>query len=222
MKTLIGLSLAIVVVASGCFGGRARAIYTAQDETPPSEPQRWSFDIEPADAIMLVGTVFSGTWEVRAEVDAPSLPNVLCQTGKAPFPALSLGGAVFGDVILTTRFKPIGGREDQAAGLIFRVQDQDNYYILRANVLENNVNFYKYASGTRSSLKEASAPVKAGQWQELRADVMGNRFRGFVNGQQVVEATDSSYQAGQVGLWTKADSVTCFDDVEARLPESAE
>jgi len=176
------------------------------------------FDAAPSDATSTFGTVFSGTWEVRAEADAPSPPNALCQTGTATFPAVSLGDAVFGDVVATTRFKPISGREDRAAGLIFRVQDQDNYYILRANALENNVNFYKYAGGSRSTLKEGKSQVVAGQWQELRVEAIGNHLRGFLNDQQVVEVSDDTYQAGQIGLWTKADSVTCFDDVNAQIP----
>ena len=93
------------------------------------------------------------------------------------------------------------------------VQDKDNYYILRANALEANVNLYKYAGGQRSGIKDGGAKVVAGQWQELRLEIVGDRLRGSLNGQLVVEATDSTYKAGRVGLWTKADSVTCFDDV---------
>ncbi|MDP9251511.1 MAG: DUF1080 domain-containing protein, partial [Chloroflexota bacterium] len=86
-------------------------------------------------------------------------------------------------------------------------------YILRANALEGNVNLYKYAGGQRSGIKDGGAKVTAGQWQELRLQISGDRLRGFLNGQLVVEATDGTYKAGRVGLWTKADSVTCFDDV---------
>ena len=113
-----------------------------------------------------------------------------------------------------TRFKPISGRVDQAAGIIFRVQDKDNYYILRANALEDNVNLYIYAIDKRSSLKGSSVKVASNVWQELRVEATGNHFRGFRNGQLVVEAADESYAAGRVGLWTKADSVTCFDNVQ--------
>lgn len=218
MRQILSFCAALIVLLAGCSSAQAAVRYQIGDGSPPADPLQWAFDSEPTDAISMVGPIFSGTWDVRGETDTPSPPNALCQTGMATFPALSLGDSVFGDVIVTTRFKPISGREDQAAGLLFRIQDQDNYYILRANALENNVNFYKYAGGRRSSLKEAKAQVLPGQWQELRVEAVGNRFRGFLNGQQVVEVTDDTYQAGQVGLWTKADSVTCFDDVEARLP----
>jgi hypothetical protein len=157
--------------------------------------------------------VFSGDWTVRAEPDAPTPPNVLCQTATAKFPALALSDKVYTDVIMSVRFKPISGREDQAAGILFRVQDKDNYYILRANALEDNVNLFIYASGKRSQIKESSVKVPSGRWQELRVDVAGNHFRGFLNDQLVIEANDDSYSAGRVGLWTKADSVTYFDNV---------
>jgi hypothetical protein len=217
MKQLRSLGAALLLLASGCVSAQAATKYQVGDATS-SQPLTWTFDSEPTDAIAIVGTVFSGTWEVRAEADAPSPPNALCQTGTAEFPALSLGDWVLSDVVVTTQFKPIAGRQDQAAGLLFRIQDKDNYYILRANALENNVNFYKYAGGRRSSLKEGKAQVPSGQWQQLRVEATGNRFRGFLNDQQVVEVTDDTYQAGQVGLWTKADSLTCFDDVQARTP----
>src|SRR5262249_20400237 len=174
----------------------------------------WSFDNDPVSGLPEGAEVYSGNWAVRAEADAPSQPNALCQTGTATFSAIALGDAVYTDVVMTTRFKPISGREDQAGGLIFRVQDRDNYYILRANALENNVNLYKYAGGRRSVIKEGAATVASGQWQELRVEVAGNRFRGYLNGQPVVEATDDTYQAGRIGPWTKADSTPCFDDVE--------
>src|SRR6266536_4071480 len=217
MRHLLGFGAALTVFVAGCLTAQATTKFQVGDAAS-SEPLVWNFDSEPADAISFVGAVFSGTWEVRSEADSPSPPNALCQTGKAQYPGLSLGEWVFSDVVLTARFKPIAGREDQAAGLLFRIQDQDNYYILRANALENNVNFYKYAGGRRGSLKEAKGQVSAGTWQELRVEAVGNRFRGFLNGQQVVEVADDTYQAGMVGLWTKADSVTCFDDVEARSP----
>src|SRR5262249_36872 len=98
--------------------------------------------------------------------------------------------------------------------ILFRVQDQDNYYILRANALEDNVNLYIYASGKRSQIKGSSMKVPSGQWHGLRVEASGNHFRGFLNDQLVIEASDDSYPAGKVGLWTKADSVTCFDNIQ--------
>jgi hypothetical protein len=158
---------------------------------------------------------------VRAEVDAPSPPNALCQTGQADFPAIMLDPKPYADVAIVARFKPISGSTDRAAGVIFRIKDKNNYYILRANALENNVNLYKYVDGRRSDLKDGQAKVASGQWQELRVEARGQVLRGFLNGQPVVETTDGTFTApGGVGLWTKADSQTCFDDVEVSVPSA--
>ena len=214
------LNLGLVTIAGS---GTPILRYQAQDVSAPAEPLLWSFDDVadgglPESAEVLSEPRFGG-WAVRGEGDAPSPPNALCQTGMGEFPAMSLGSAVFGDLVMSTRFKPISGVVDQAAGLIFRIQDAGNYYILRANALEGNVNLYKYASGRRSLLKEGNTSVFSGQWQELRVEVVGNHMRGFLNGEPVVEVADDAYGAGRIGLWTKADSVTCFDDTAVTTPE---
>ena len=174
----------------------------------------WSFDTERAGKLPAGAKIFSGKWAVRTEPDAPGSPNVLCQSGYADYPALSLSDTVYTDVNVTTHFKPVSGNSDQAAGIIFRIQDKDNYYIVRANALEDNVNIYKYVGGWRRAVQESSAKVSSGTWQELRVEVKGNHIRGFLNGKQVVEAIDNTFKAGKIGLWTKADSVTCFDNVQ--------
>ena len=219
MKHLLSCLGLAALVLSGCLGGQASVKYQPTDKDAASaQALHLTFDSEPIGGQPPGAVVFSGSWAIRAEDGTPSPPNALCQTATAEFPALSLGEVVYSDVVLSARFKPISGRTDQAAGLLFRIQDKDNYYILRANALEGNVNLYKYAGGRRSGLKDGSAKVVAGQWQDLRVEVTGKQFRGFLDGQQVVEASDDTYQAGKVGLWTKADSVTCFDDVEAHTP----
>jgi hypothetical protein len=186
------------------------------DNSPMTAGQsaQWTFDGEAVGGLPTGAESFNGAWAIRAEADAPSQPNALCQTGTADFPALVLSNTVYTDVTISSSFKPISGQSDQAGGIIFRVQDQDNYYILRANALENNVNFYKYAGGTRTTIQEGNASIAAGQWQELRVEATGNHLRGYVNGQLVVEANDNTYKAGRVGLWTKADSTTCFDNLK--------
>ena len=147
--------------------------------TPGREPLQWTFDQDPIGGLPAGAVVFSGSWAVRAEPDSPSPPNALCQTGTATFPALQLTNRVYAGLVVSTRFKPISGRTDQAAGLIFRIQDKDNFYIVRANALENNVNIYKYVNGQRLGIKEATTLVASGQWQELRAEVVGTRIRGY-------------------------------------------
>jgi len=215
--------LVAALLLAGCGGqvGTTAGVPTRPtmaSTTGAAGAARWSFDGDPAGGPPPGMTAFSGTWAVRAEPGAPSAPNALCQTGTAEFPALVLDDAAYTDVVLTARVKPIAGKTDRAAGLIARIQDRDNYYILRANALENNVNLYKYVGGKRDVIKEGRATVPAGQWQELRLEVAGNHLRGSLDGQVVVEATDDTFAVGTVGLWTKADSQTCFDDVDARMP----
>jgi hypothetical protein len=127
-------------------------------------------------------------------------------------------------VDLSVRFKAMSGAEDQAAGLVWRYRDQDHYYIVRANALEGNVVLYKVENGKRSDLKPKGsgtfaygkkAPVKSGAWNALRVVARGPLFEVFLNGEKLFEVEDATFTAkGQVGLWTKADSVTRFDDLE--------
>jgi 3-keto-disaccharide hydrolase len=206
--------MAVLAVAPVGCDGTPRVKYQAADKTAVAgQPAEWPFDGDEVGKPPTGGEVFGGRWEVRAEPDAPSKPNVLCQSATTEdFPAIRLGTGVYTDLTATVRFKPVSGKDDRAAGIIFRVQDKDNYYIARANAREDNVILFRYASGRRSTLKEGSVKVPSGEWQELKVEVEGNRFRAFLNGRQVVEATDDAYAAGGVGLWTKADSVTYFDD----------
>lgn len=196
---------------SGCGEGPS-------PQSVEGQQRLWNFDEDRTGSPPKGSEVFAGTWEVRREPGAPTEPNAVCQTGEAKFPALVLGDARYMDLALSTEFKPVSGEEDRAAGLIFRLQDEDNYYIARANALEDNVAIYKYSGGERSEL--ASAPVRidpteAGEWRELRVEVDGNRIRVLLDLKEVIEATDDEFGAGRVGLWTKADSVSCFDKVLA-------
>jgi hypothetical protein len=208
------LTLALFVV-SGCGGGQATIKYTRSDaHVAAGQTTRWSFDTDQVGSLPAGATAFSGAWAVRAEADAPSPTLALCQTGTAEFPALRLSETVYADSTISARFKPISGTQDRAGGIIFRVQDKDNHYILRGNALEGTLVFFKYTGGVRSELKSGAAPVTTGMWQELRVEARGSTLQGYYNGQLIVETTDETFQAGQIGVWTKADSVTCFDDVQ--------
>src|SRR5205807_7410356 len=100
MWQIVSLGAALILLLAGCSSARAAVRYQAGDGSPPAEPLSWSFDSEPAEAALLVGTIFSGTWGVRSEADSPSPPNALCQTGSAQYPGLSLGDRVFSDVVV--------------------------------------------------------------------------------------------------------------------------
>jgi hypothetical protein len=212
---LVGAGVLVIalLVARRSRGDPVAKFQPGNQNVTAGQVTEWTFDSDPTGVPPPGAEPFGGNWLVRPEPDAPSPPNVLCQKATAPFPSLCLSDSIYTDVEVTMQFKPLSGQDDQAAGIIFRVQDSNNYYIFRANALENNVMFFLYASGQRSILKRSSVNVPSGKWQELKVEVVGNDFCGFLDGRLVAEVTDGSYKAGKVGLWTKADSVTCFDNV---------
>ena len=157
----------------------------------------------------------SGTakWAIEKDESAPSKPNVLKQFGVATFPVCFKNDTNLKNGFVEVKFKPVAGKEDQAGGVIWRVQDSNNYYIARANALEGNATIYHTIGGRRVAFKSINTKVKSGVWHTLRVDFEGDRFTVTFDGNKVIEATDQSFQnAGKVGVWTKADSVTLFDE----------
>ena len=152
-------------------------------------------------------------WTIEKDDTAPSKPNVLKQSGEAAYPVCILTDSWLKDGFVEVKFKPVSGKEDQAGGVIWRVQDADNYYIARANALEDNVTIYHTIKGRRVSFKNVDTNVAPRVWHTLRVDFSGNKFTVTFDGKRVIEATDDNFSAaGKVGVWTKADSVTLFDD----------
>ncbi len=157
----------------------------------------------------------SGTakWAIEKDESAPSKPNVLKQSGQATFPVCFKNDTNIKDGFVEVKFKPVAGKEDQAGGVIWRVQDANNYYIARANALEDNVTIYHTINGKRVAFKNIKTKVTSGVWHTLRVDFKGNKFTVTFDGTKVIEATDASFaNAGKLGVWTKADSVMLFDD----------
>jgi hypothetical protein len=152
-------------------------------------------------------------WGIVADDSAPSKPNVLKQSGEATYPVCFKNDTSLKDGFVEVKFKPVSGKEDQAGGVIWRCRDEDNYYIARANVLEDNVTIYHTIKGKRVSFKNIDAKVAPGVWHTLRVEFRGNKFTVILDGAKVIEVADDSFaDAGKVGVWTKADSVTLFDD----------
>lgn len=168
-----------------------------------------------------------GAWVVQEDTSAPSSPNVLVQTDAEPtsqrFPVCVHDLFSAKDLQLSVKFKAISGKKDQAAGLVWRYQDPENYYIVRANALENNVVLYKMENGKRKDLLPIGAPkdaygkdvkVPKEQWNTLQLVAKGNRFTVSLNGTELFNVEDTTFTGrGKIGLWTKADSVTAFDDL---------
>lgn len=152
-------------------------------------------------------------WTVEADGGAPSAPNVLKQSGSGSFPWCVLTGAALADGFVEVRFKPISGGKDQAGGVVWRWKDGDHYYVARANALEDNVSLYYTQNGKRKTLKYVDAPVPGNVWHRLRVEFRGRGIKVIFNGKCYIELEDHRIEGpGAVGVWTKADSVTVFDD----------
>lgn len=163
-------------------------------------------------------------WRVVTDATAPGPPHVLEQSGRVPKPSFPLclhDAAALRDGFVEVKFKTVSGEVDQAAGVVWRARDAANYYICRANALEDNVVLYKVENGKRTALAPLGRPgsygvdvkVPRATWQTLRVEFAGPRFRVFLEGRELFTVEDTTFaEAGRVGLWTKADSVTRFDD----------
>jgi hypothetical protein len=163
-----------------------------------------------------------GIWVVQADGSNKVLAQTDPDSTRARFPVAVLSDVVVADVDLSVRLRPVSGKVDQAGGLVWRYRNQDNYYLVRANALEGNVVLYKVQDGKRTDLpltREGrtygkKADVPAGQWSTLRVIATGGLFEVYFNGSRMYEVEDQTFtNGGKVGVWTKADSVTQFDDL---------
>ena len=178
--------------------------FTFDTDTPGSLPAGWEQGVTGRGA---------ARWAVRGDESAPSKPNVLQQSGVGSFPWVVRRGVSVADGYVEAKFKPLEGREDQAGGVLWRWKDGDNYYVARANALENNVSLYHTTRGSRHTIKYVDAPVASNQWHTLRVDFAGKQITVSLDGKRYIDAQDEHIVgAGAVGVWTKADSMTVFDD----------
>src|SRR5215471_9393315 len=158
-------------------------------------------------------TTVSGKWAIEDVPGAAKGGRALVQRAtNNDFNVIVAPGGPYDDVDVSVRFKPMSGREDASGGIVFRFSE-GRYYVIRANALEDNFNFYYYDRGRRQI---AGASVKApalGQWHKLRITAVGDRIQGWLNDQSLIDRRDNRYASGRVGLWTKADSITAFDEL---------
>lgn len=205
---------AIVLLHSIAFA----EVIRFEGETPGRVPRGWS-----------IGMTHDGgapRWEIVRDDSAPSPPFVLAQlsqdrtAGRFPLAVLDNPSILNGSV--SVAFKTVDGIVDQAAGVVWRYQDPDNYYIVRANALEENVVLYKVETGVRQSIAPKGLPSRSygvkhdiprGRWNTLKIEFQGTLFTVYLNGERLFETEDQTFmKAGKAGLWTKADSVTYFDE----------
>ncbi len=209
---------------SSAAAGTAVAPEAAAPLQTPGKELTYNFDKDKPGQLptgfhgALTGHGKPGNWTVQADTAAPSKPNVLAQTSADKtdyrFPLAVADDGSFADMDLAVKFKAVSGKVDQAGGVIFHLQDANNYYVVRANALENNFNLYKVVAGRRREITGTNVTVPSGQWHELRVEVRGNRITCYFNGAKKIDTTDNTFaNPGKIGLWTKADSVTSFDDL---------
>jgi hypothetical protein len=223
----VTLFLTLVLVL---FSQNVLAQEGEQEEATESHELEWTFENVPVGEIpqgwKVEGTNQRGplaTWQVVEEKDAPSGTHVLALTR----PNHHFGGTFnlcwtdrihFKDGEIEVHFKANSGVEDQGGGVIWRAKDKDNYYISRFNPLENNFRIYYVKDGARRMLASARIKLPAHTWHELKITHYGTKICGYLNGKKLLEVEDNTFpEAGGVGLWTKADAATSFDDFEVEL-----
>ncbi|MFL5244008.1 MAG: family 16 glycoside hydrolase [Gemmataceae bacterium] len=157
-------------------------------------------------------------WKVVEDASAPSKSGyVLAQTAESPnglFNVCVVNDTNLTDVEISVAFKAIKGKNDQGGGLVWRYQDANNYYICRMNPLEDNYRVYKVVAGKRTQLEtKEKLTVKANEWHKLKVEMEGNHIECYLDGEKMLDVKDNTFQkAGKVGLWTKSDAQTYFDD----------
>ena len=210
-----------VLFISTVVSAQTKAINFDQD-TQGQPPLGFSFG--------LTGSGKAGVWVIQKDESTPGQKNVLAQTDADAtsyrFPLAIYEGLTAKDVDVSVKVKPVSGSKDQAAGIVWRLKDPNNYYIVRANALENNVVLYKVEGGKRTDLPlrgegrtyGKKVKVPKAEWSTLRVQAKGSLFAVYLNGEKLYEVEDETFkEAGKVGLWTKADSVTYFDELQVTV-----
>ena len=191
---------------------------------PPPAPTaaqhwKWTFDTDVAEkapagfSFARTGGGSVGRWVVLAEGGSNVLAQVDADSTNFRFPLALADEPALRDVRVAVRCKALSGKVDQACGLVARYRDENNYFVTRANALEGNIRLYTVKAGKREQIADHDGVVTANAWHELGLELRGDRLQVVWDGKQVIDHRDATFpDAGRVGLWTKADSVTYFDD----------
>jgi len=239
LKTSLKLSLLVLIVV---VIGAAGFVFLSTSQTPAapsvvappqqnapkaaaatfSQKKSFNFDNDQVGATpsyLKADKTGQGTrseWSIKNDPTAPSPPNVLAQTSdekvQVHFPLAIFANEKYKDLNVSVSFKTVSGTIDQSGGIIFRLNDANNYYLFRASAIDNNVVLYKYVGGRSSAIASVPMTVSAGSWHTLTVVAVGESIEGYFDGKRVIEARDATFLIGSVGLRTKADSVTYFDN----------
>lgn len=188
----------------------------------------WNFDADPPGALskdFVIGTLFdgrpAGDWKVLPTERALSRPHVLAQLmGKGAehaYKMVLIDGTTSADLELEVSLLPVEGKADMGGGLIWRAADDRNYYLARANPLEQNIRIYRVVKGVRQMRKNIDQIIDVRQWHTLRVITRGCRVQVFFDEQPAFDLCDETFKEGRVGLWTKSDAVTYFDNLTLRI-----
>ena len=206
------LACAMACAASAGFAETGAIMIAIDKMTPGAVPTDFEF--------ARTGQGGPAQWTVRSDPSAAAgLAVEQTSTDRTDyrFPLAIYQPILAGNVDVKLRFKPVAGKVDQAGGIAVRLSDPDNYYVVRANALEDNVRFYRVVKGQRAQIEGANTKVTPNEWHQLGLRAQGPRFTITFDGKQLFTATDRTIaSAGKVALWTKADSVTRFDGIEIR------
>src|SRR2546425_2932913 len=211
-RGLVKAGLAAAAAFSLSRHARARAA-PAEIKLPENIPvDRFDFETKGIEG----WTTVDGQWAVEDMAGAPSGEKVLVQRAtKNEFNVIVAPPGPFSDVDVSVKFKPISGREDASGGIVFRFSD-GKYYVARANALENNFRLYYYDRGRRQLASASVQPPALAQWHTIRVAALGDHIQAWLDGKLHLDHRDPRFKSGRVGLWTKADSVTAFDDLTIR------
>ncbi len=188
-------------------------------EKAEEHEKKWNFDAGQTGETPKGFTSAAGEWKVAADASAPSKPNVLAQSARNQGSTFNLVliEATYKNLELSVQMKAMAGKEDQGGGLVWRAKDSKNYYIARYNPLESNYRVYKVVDGKRTTLQSADIPAAAG-WHTLKIKMEGDRIECLYDGKKHLDLKDDAFkEAGKIGLWTKADAQTHFDDLKAAV-----
>jgi hypothetical protein len=188
-----------------------------ENQPPPGFRSTVTGQGKPGDWKVILDEVPSLLPPLTARAPAVAKRPVLAQLAQDPtdehFPLLIFAEETFGDFTLTTRFKTVKGVAEQMAGIAFRIQNETNYYVVRASSLGNTFRFYKVVNGERGKLIGPETPIPSGVWHELMIECTGNQIHCLLNGKELIPPlTDNSFARGKVGFWTKSDSVSYFTE----------
>ena len=207
------LKTALAAVAAAGVTRAERVLAAPREIKLPDDVPIQAFDFETRG---IEGwTTVGGQWTVEEMAGAPSGKKVLVQRATRNEFNVIVAPPSHADVDVSVKFKPISGREDASGGIVFRFTD-GRYYVVRANALEDNFRLYSYDRGRREIATARVKPPALGQWHTARLVAAGDHIQAWLDGTLHLDHRDARFTSGRVGLWTKADSITAFDDLTIR------